>query len=83
VDFDFLPKQEELRTEVREFARKELAPHSAEWDKNETFPWEAVKLMGKRGYRDKKDTVESHLVYLACQNTATLYELSSSTEVVN
>lgn len=50
MDFDFLPKQEELRTEVREFARKELAPHSAQWDKNETFPWEAVKLMGERGY---------------------------------
>lgn len=34
--------------------------------------------------RAKGDTAESHLVlYPDCQNTATLYELSNSTEVVN
>ncbi len=50
MDFNFSPEQDKLRLEVREFARSELAPHSAEWDREERFPWEAAKLMGERGY---------------------------------
>jgi len=50
MDFNFSPEQDKLRLEVREFARSELAPHSAEWDREERFPWEATKLMGERGY---------------------------------
>ena len=33
--------------------------------------------------RGKGDTVESHLVYLACQNAATIYELSHSTGAID
>jgi len=50
MDFDFSPEQERFRTEVREFALQELAPHSRTWDREEKFPWEAVKLMAGRGY---------------------------------
>ncbi|MFH1349392.1 MAG: acyl-CoA dehydrogenase family protein [Pseudomonadota bacterium] len=50
MDFNFSSEQEKIRLEVREFARTELAPHSAEWDREDRFPWEAVKLMGERGY---------------------------------
>jgi len=50
MDFEFSEEQDKLKLEVRAFARKELAPHSAEWDREERFPWEAVKLMGEKGY---------------------------------
>lgn len=50
MNFEFSAEQEGLRAEVREFALKELAPHSAEWDKAEGFPWQAVNLMGQKGY---------------------------------
>lgn len=50
MDFYFSKEQDALRSEVREFARTQLAPHSAEWDREERFPWEAVKQMGEKGF---------------------------------
>ncbi|MEA3019204.1 MAG: short-chain 2-methylacyl-CoA dehydrogenase [Actinomycetota bacterium] len=34
---------------VREFATSEIAPHAEEWDRNSTFPLDAVHAMGKLG----------------------------------
>jgi hypothetical protein len=34
---------------ARRFAREELAPHAAEWDRNATFPRDAVKQMAELG----------------------------------
>jgi butyryl-CoA dehydrogenase len=38
------------RDTAREFARRELAPHSAEWDRTATFPRAAVKALGELGF---------------------------------
>lgn len=49
MDFAFTPEQEELIRTLRAFSRKELAPHSAEWDRTGRFPWEAWRRMGELG----------------------------------
>jgi hypothetical protein len=43
------PEQEMIRDSVRAFARERLAPFAAEWDRNATFPWEALAEMGRMG----------------------------------
>ncbi len=39
-----------LRDTAREFARNELAPHAAEWDREARFPKEALAELGKLGF---------------------------------
>src|SRR5215213_3710287 len=39
-----------LRDTAREFARNELAPHSADWDRDSRFPREALAELGKLGF---------------------------------
>src|SRR5271165_5688832 len=43
-------EQEMIRNMAREFARRRLAPHSAEWERTSTFPREALKEMGALGF---------------------------------
>jgi hypothetical protein len=43
------PEQELIRDSVRQFARERLAPFAAEWDRNATFPREALRAMGELG----------------------------------
>ena len=50
MDFELSEEQLKLSSEVRKFAREELAPYSAEWDREEKFPWQAVKSLGEKGY---------------------------------
>ncbi|HSD44263.1 MAG TPA: acyl-CoA dehydrogenase family protein [Burkholderiales bacterium] len=42
-------EQEMVRDSVRAFARERLAPFAAEWDRNATFPREALAEMGRMG----------------------------------
>jgi alkylation response protein AidB-like acyl-CoA dehydrogenase len=42
-------EQRMVRDAAREFARRELAPHSAEWERTATFPRAAVQALGKLG----------------------------------
>src|SRR5919106_3553509 len=49
MDLAFTPEQEELIRTLRAFARKELAPRSAHWDRTGEFPWEAWRQMGELG----------------------------------
>jgi len=39
-----------IRNMAREFARRRLAPHSAEWERTSTFPKDALKEMGALGF---------------------------------
>lgn len=39
-----------FRKSVRDFVEKELAPHSEEWEKSESFPREVFKKMGELGF---------------------------------
>jgi cyclohexanecarboxyl-CoA dehydrogenase len=49
MDLAFSPEQEELVRILRQFARRELAPHSARWDRSGEFPAEAWRRMGELG----------------------------------
>lgn len=49
VDFDLNEEQLAIRDMVREFARKEIAPHGREWDEAETFPMEVFAKLGALG----------------------------------
>ena len=49
MDFAFSSEQDELIRTLRAFARKELQPRSAHWDKSGEFPWEAYRQMGELG----------------------------------
>jgi alkylation response protein AidB-like acyl-CoA dehydrogenase len=49
MDFAFTPEQEELVRALRAFARKELAPRSAHWDRTAEFPWDVWTQMGELG----------------------------------
>ena len=49
MDFALSPEHEELVRTLRQFARKELAPRSREWDRTGEFPWDAWKRMGELG----------------------------------
>src|SRR5271154_1399299 len=43
-------EQRMLRETAREFARRELAPHAAEWDREARFPAEAIAELGRLGF---------------------------------
>ncbi|MBI2207493.1 MAG: acyl-CoA dehydrogenase family protein [Candidatus Rokubacteria bacterium] len=49
MDFRLSPEHEELVRTLRQFARKELAPKSRQWDRTGEFPWDAWKRMGELG----------------------------------
>jgi len=49
MDLQLSPEQEALSRTLRQFARKELAPHSATWDRGGQFPSEAWRRMGELG----------------------------------
>ena len=49
MELAFSPEQEELIRTLRQFARKDLAPRSAEWDRTGEFPREAWRRMGELG----------------------------------
>ena len=49
MDFRLSPEHEELVRTLRQFARKELATRSREWDRTGEFPWDAWKRMGELG----------------------------------
>ena len=42
-------EQQLLRDTMRAFARDELAPHAAQWDREHTFPRDALRMLGKLG----------------------------------
>ncbi len=54
MDFAFTPEQEELIRTLRAFARKELQPRSARWDRTGEFPsgvWRQMGALGLLGLR--------------------------------
>jgi alkylation response protein AidB-like acyl-CoA dehydrogenase len=49
MDFQFNQDQEAIRDMVRDFARKEIAPHGLEWDEAQHFPREVFAKLGELG----------------------------------
>lgn len=49
MNFDYTPEQEAVKGMMEEFTSKEITPYAAQWDREEAFPWDAVKKMGRLG----------------------------------
>jgi butyryl-CoA dehydrogenase len=49
VAFELTAEQEAFRRVVRDFAEAEIAPHAEQWDRDHTFPLDAVRAMGDLG----------------------------------
>src|SRR3954471_256849 len=49
MSYELSPEHEQFRRTVRDFAEKEIAPHSAEWDRTHHFPVDVVHKMGELG----------------------------------
>jgi cyclohexanecarboxyl-CoA dehydrogenase len=49
LPFAFTDEQHALREKYRDFARKELAPHSSRWAQAGKFPFDALRAMGDIG----------------------------------
>jgi alkylation response protein AidB-like acyl-CoA dehydrogenase len=49
VDFDLTSDQREVQALAREFARAEIEPHAAEWDRAHAFPRELLGKLGELG----------------------------------
>src|SRR5690606_35237283 len=49
MTFELSAEHEEFRGVVRDFARAEIEPHAARWDREHTFPVDAVRAMGELG----------------------------------
>ncbi len=47
--YGYTQEQEILRETIRDFALKEIAPYSLEWDENQNFPVEILKKLGELG----------------------------------
>ncbi len=50
MDFEYTEEQAMVRTMVRDFAEKEIAPVARDINREERFPEELVKKMGKMGF---------------------------------
>ena len=49
MSFELSTEHEQFRRSVREFARAEIAPHAAQWDRDHHFPIDVVQKMGALG----------------------------------
>ena len=49
MSFELSEDHEQFRRTVRDFAEKEIAPHTAQWDRDHHFPVDVVQKMGKLG----------------------------------
>ena len=49
MDFDLSEEQQLLRKTVRDFAERELGPHSREWDEQQQFPREVFNQLAELG----------------------------------
>ncbi len=49
MEFDLTDEQEQFRKVVRDFANTAIAPFAEAWDRDHTFPTEAVLAMGELG----------------------------------
>jgi alkylation response protein AidB-like acyl-CoA dehydrogenase len=50
MDFELSDEQRQIRSTLAEFAEHEIKPHSAKWDKEDTFPRHVVEKLGELGF---------------------------------
>ena len=49
MDFELTPEQREIQSLAREFARAEIEPHAADWDREHRFPHELFPKLAELG----------------------------------
>jgi short/branched chain acyl-CoA dehydrogenase len=49
MSFELSEDHEQFRRTVRDFAEKEIAPHTAQWDRDHHFPVDVIHKMGQLG----------------------------------
>ena len=49
MDFELAPEQKEIQALARDFARQEIDPHAAEWDREHRFPRELFAKLAELG----------------------------------
>src|SRR5882724_8912175 len=49
MDFELTPEQREIQRLAREFARAEIEPHAADWDREHRFPKELYPKLAELG----------------------------------
>ena len=49
MDFELTPEQKEIQALARDFARQEIEPHAAEWDREHRFPRELFTKVAELG----------------------------------
>ena len=49
MDFELSPEQKEIQGLTRDFARQEIEPHAAEWDREHRFPREVFAKLAELG----------------------------------
>jgi alkylation response protein AidB-like acyl-CoA dehydrogenase len=49
VDFALTPEQREIQALARDFARSEIEPHAAQWDREHAFPRDLLTRLGALG----------------------------------
>lgn len=49
MDFELAPEQKEIQALARDFARQEIDPHAAEWDREHRFPRELFTKLAELG----------------------------------
>ena len=50
MDFELSDEQRLLTDSARAFAARELAPHAADWDREQHFPVEVIRRAAEQGY---------------------------------
>jgi alkylation response protein AidB-like acyl-CoA dehydrogenase len=50
VNFELEPEQKETQSLAREFARQEIEPHAAEWDREHRFPRDVFTKLAELGF---------------------------------
>jgi butyryl-CoA dehydrogenase len=50
MNFELSDEQRTIRDTLRQFAEREIKPHSAKWDKEEIFPREVIGHLGELGF---------------------------------
>ena len=50
MKIELTPEQERARLEFRQFAKKEIEPYAAEWDRTEQLPRSVIQQLGERKY---------------------------------
>jgi len=50
MNFELSDEQRTIRDTLRQFAEREIKPHSAKWDKEEIFPREVIGKLGELGF---------------------------------